>query len=266
MEHTADFTVAALQADGHPGLPRGPVLHDPERQLVGGRGVQRAALPDRIGDRRRPLRLSYLPQPRAARRCSSQRRSSCPIVANWLRAYMIVMIGHLSSMKYAVGRRSPDLRLGVLRRRDADPVLGRVVLARGPEAPAAPAAATATADRGRARGWRRSRGVAAAVAVLTAAWPLAAHRLGTGELSPPDAPGAGWAGGLDGGRSVIRWVSPNFLGRTYDVGQAYARSEARAGIHLSYYRDQRPGAQLISCATRSSQRPTGDHGGTRAIQ
>src|SRR6185436_6553542 len=26
-----------------------------------------------------------------------------PIVANWLRAYMIVMIGHLSGMKYAVG-------------------------------------------------------------------------------------------------------------------------------------------------------------------
>ena len=26
-----------------------------------------------------------------------------PIVANWLRAYMIVMIGHLSGMQYAVG-------------------------------------------------------------------------------------------------------------------------------------------------------------------
>ena len=38
--------------------------------------------------------------------------------------------------------------------------------------------------------------------------------------------------------------SPNFLGARTTVGQAYARSEARAGIHLSYYRDQRPGAHL----------------------
>ena len=41
-----------------------------------------------------------------------------PIVANWLRAYMIVMIGHLSGNTARGRRRPPDLRLGVLRRRD----------------------------------------------------------------------------------------------------------------------------------------------------
>ncbi len=41
-----------------------------------------------------------------------------PIVANWLRAYMIVMLGHLTQQPHRRGRRPSDLRLGLLRRRD----------------------------------------------------------------------------------------------------------------------------------------------------
>ena len=41
-----------------------------------------------------------------------------PIVANWLRAYMIVMLGHLSGNTHRRRRRPPDLRLALLRRRD----------------------------------------------------------------------------------------------------------------------------------------------------
>ena len=53
-----------------------------------------------------------------------------PIVANWLRAYMIVMLGHLSGNTHRRRRGPPDLRLGVLRRRHHDHVPDRRALVR----------------------------------------------------------------------------------------------------------------------------------------
>ena len=243
MEHTADITVAALRLTGIPVYREGQFFTIPTGNwsvVEACSGLRYLIASVTVG-----VLFAYLTYRSPARRALFIAASIVvPIVANWVRAYMIVMIGHLSSMKYAVGVGSPRIRVGVLRYRHADPVLDRVILARGRGA-AAPAAETATAPGPRPR-LAPIAGVAAAVAVLTAAWPLAAHRLGTGELSPPDlqAP-AGREGWTAVGRDPLDFT-PNFLGPRTTVGQAYARSDVRAGIHLSYYRDQRPGAQMIS--------------------
>ncbi len=243
MEHTADFTVAALRLTGIPVYREGQFFTIP----TGNWSVVEACSGLRflIASVTVGVLFAYLTYRSPARRALFIAASIVvPIVANWARAYMIVMIGHLSGMKYAVG--ADHLVYGWV-------LFGIVMLIlfwigsfwREDEAPAAPAADTATAPGPRPR-LAPIAGVAAAVAVLTAAWPLAAHRLGTGELSPPDlqAP-AGREGWTAAGRDPLGF-SPNFLGARTTVGQAYARSEARAGIHLSYYRDQRPGAQMIS--------------------
>ncbi len=77
MEMTADFTVAALEGDRHSRLPRGPVLRHSLGKLVDRRGLQRTALPDRVGHRRLRLRVPVLPLDLAARWPSSALRSSC---------------------------------------------------------------------------------------------------------------------------------------------------------------------------------------------
>ena len=98
-----------------------------------------------------------------------------PIIANWMRAYMIVMLGHLSEQPARRRRRPPDLRLGVLRHRHGADVLDRLAVARGPRSTDADAAA-APRRRGQPaaaaalavarRRWRPRRSALATV------WPL----------------------------------------------------------------------------------------------
>jgi exosortase A len=103
MEWTADFTILALRLVGHPGLPRGPAVRHSVGQLVGDRSLQRRALPDRLVHGRHAL-FAYLNYSSTKRRVIFMLASLLiPIVANWLRAYMIVMLGHLSGNTIAVG-------------------------------------------------------------------------------------------------------------------------------------------------------------------
>ena len=86
-----------------------------------------------------------------------------PIVANWLRAYLIVMLGHLSEQQARGRRRPPRLRLAVLRHRHRADVRdrGALVGARGcgrRTGASAAAADSATPAAAAGRGGRR-RGV-----------------------------------------------------------------------------------------------------------
>jgi EpsI family protein len=104
MDHTADFTVAGAAGSRRAGVPRGPAVRHSVGQLVGGRGLQRRALPHRFSFMVGTL-FAYLNYTSWKRRLLFIGISIVvPIVANWLRAYMIVMLGHLSgNNELAVG-------------------------------------------------------------------------------------------------------------------------------------------------------------------
>ncbi len=116
-------------ARGYPRLPRGHLLHHPVRQVVGSRRVQRAALPDRVGDRRLPLRLPELPGRRqeiALRRRLDRRADRRQRPARFHDRDDRPLQRHEARAR----DRPLHLRLGVLRHRDGGALLGRVVLAR----------------------------------------------------------------------------------------------------------------------------------------
>lgn len=102
MEHTADFTVAALRATGVPVYREGLQFVIPSgswsvveacsgiRYLIA--SVTVGSLFAHLSYRSRTRQLVFVGVSIAV-----------PLVANWLRAYMIVMIGHLSGNELATG-------------------------------------------------------------------------------------------------------------------------------------------------------------------
>src|SRR6185295_12652216 len=102
MEHTADFTVAALRFTGIPVYREGLYFTIPSGNwsvVEACSGLRYLIASLCVG-----VLYAYLTYRTPLRRAVFIGASVVlPIVGNWLRAYMIVMIGHLSGMKYAVG-------------------------------------------------------------------------------------------------------------------------------------------------------------------
>ena len=102
MEYTADFTVAALRLTGIPVYREGQFFMIPSGSwsvVEACSGLRYLIASLTVG-----VLYAYLAYRSLARRAIFVALSVIvPIVANWLRAYMIVMIGHVSEMKYAVG-------------------------------------------------------------------------------------------------------------------------------------------------------------------
>jgi len=102
MEHTADFTVLALRMTGIPVYREGLNFMVP----TGNWSVVEACSGLRylIASVMLGCLFAYLTYRSTWRRIAFIAVSAIvPIIANWLRAYMIVMIGHFSGMKHAVG-------------------------------------------------------------------------------------------------------------------------------------------------------------------
>ena len=102
MDRTADFTVIALRASGVPVYREGNFFLIP----TGAWSVVEACSGLRylIASLMVGCLYAYLTYRSPLRRATFIAASLVvPIVANWMRAYMIVMIGHLSSNKLAVG-------------------------------------------------------------------------------------------------------------------------------------------------------------------
>jgi exosortase A len=102
IEWTADFTVAALRVSGVPVLREGMTFQIP----TGSWSVVEACSGLRylIASAMVGVLYAYLSYRSLSRRLVFVAASLVvPIVANWLRAYMIVMIGHLSDNRLAVG-------------------------------------------------------------------------------------------------------------------------------------------------------------------
>ena len=169
-----------------------------------------------------------------------------PIVANWVRAYIIVMLGHLSNNRIATG---------------VDHVLygwvffGLVIMAMfmvgarwaQPDAPIPqgpiPTGGGAGA-LGRAQGWW----VAALALSLLVAPTWTGRHLAGPTVSPPvslvlpEDLADGW---LASAEPVTSWI-PHFGEDSARAQQSYRQGEASVGVFVAYYRDQTESRKLVS--------------------
>lgn len=166
-----------------------------------------------------------------------------PVLANGLRAYMIVMIGHLSGMELAVG--VDHLIYGWV-------FFGVVMLLlfwigsfwREAEGLAPDADARPAPDPGARAMPARLVATTGLVAVLLASFPAMAaladaRIMAAAPLPEPPQSVAGW----QAGGNVPAW-SPSFRGASAHQRIAYRSGEARAFVDIIHYRRQHDGAEL----------------------
>jgi exosortase A len=168
-----------------------------------------------------------------------------PIVANWIRAYMIVMIGHLSNNRLAVG--VDHLIYGWL-------FFGLVVLimfsvgARWRDPPTPAMAIPDVADAAMRvpsplAFWR----VAGLVAVITASWPLAHGAIERSDAAAPARlmPLSAIEGWTEGDGGLTRW-SPSFLPPAALLHRNFRNGGRAVGLYVGYYRGQDHDRKLVS--------------------
>ncbi|WP_431256384.1 exosortase A [Roseateles chitinivorans] len=250
MDWTARFTVVALRLSGLPVYQEGLQFIIPSGQwsvVEACSGVRYLIASAMVG-----TLYAYLSYHSNRRRIGFIAFAlALPLVANWARAYLIVMIGHLSGNTLAVG--VDHLIYGWL-------FFGIVMLAMfligarwaQPELPLVPPPrdpATASTAAGVGAGW------AAAVAVLLAiALPVTAGvLLRQGHSAPipalPAVPAEpGWA---DQTVPSDAWM-PDFEGANASLHQEFTGpdqvgpAKPRVGLHLQYFRDQDYERKLVS--------------------
>lgn len=242
MDWTADFTVAALRMTRVPVYREGTFFTIPSGQwsvVEACSGLRYLIASVTVG-----ALYAYLSYRHLWKRALFIGLSvAVPIFANFLRAYMIVMIGHLSDMRLAIG---VDhfiygwvffgvvmvllLSLGALWR-DPAPASHE----RYPSALVSPRAS--------------KRGTVAAVigvAALLAPWPLYAHFFARSDdativLRTP-VTASGWS--RDSTRAV-HW-RPHYAGPVAELFEVYNKDGRAVTVYVAYYRRQRQGAELVS--------------------
>ncbi|WP_342120809.1 exosortase A [Pseudoduganella sp. OTU4001] len=169
-----------------------------------------------------------------------------PIAANGARAYMIVMMGHLSGMKLAVG--ADHLIYGWV-------FFGLVMLLlfwigsfwredhQAPDAPAAPQAPGGAAPLD----WRRLLAPLAAVLAVLALWPLMAVRASqAAPVAPPVT--LALAGAAPAAAEFTSWQA-EYAPASGTLRQAFA-GQPPVGLNVLYYRDLPGGEKMISSTNR----------------
>jgi EpsI family protein len=167
-----------------------------------------------------------------------------PILANWFRAYLIVMLGHLSGNELAAG--ADHLIYGwvffgivigimfVVGARWSEPDAPLPAVPQGAQAVGAPAGQV----------WLAA-GLFAAVA---AAAPLAAAYLNARDAAAPEpqlALPASMPGGWQGGAPATNW-EPAFAGARQVTNTGYVRGADQVDLWLGYYRGQGYDRKLVS--------------------
>lgn len=174
-----------------------------------------------------------------------------PIFANWLRAYGIVMLGHISSNKLAAG--ADHLVYGWV-------FFGIIIMALfwigsrwQEDEELAPVAALRPVS-----GIGHEAGAASRLALLVAAlaavslWsPLLAYLDRQGEHGPVQfgavAPSAEFK---PTEVSVLPAWSPSYSGMRSEYRAAWRGADRPVGLYIAYYRDQKPGEELINSENR----------------
>ncbi len=245
MNYTADFTVAALRLTGIPVYREGTFFTIPSGSWSVVEGC--SGLRYLIASFTAGCLFAYLTYRSWWRRLAFISASLLvPIVANWVRAYLIVMIAHLSSMRLAVG--VDHLIYGWV-------FFGFVMLllfwvgSYWREEPAAlPAAAEsshpAPVDASLAR-----IGIASVLAVIAAGgWPLYSSHVDAA-MSTKSRPSLAVPAPRDGWEleniALTTW-RPRYQGADPALVQVYRKGDQRVLLFIGMYRGQRPGADLLT--------------------
>jgi exosortase A len=239
MDWTANFTVAALRATGIPVYQEGLQFVIPSGRwsvVEACSGIRYLIASVMVG-----TLFAYLNYDGRRKRLIFVGVSILvPLVANWLRAYMIVMLGHLSNNEIAVG--ADHLLYGWV-------FFGIVIVAlywigaRWADAlPETPAFAPATGH------WPALAGgaVAALAAAVTLAPLLAWQHIQVALQLKAELPSP-WQGAAD---PAPHW-QPAFASPSASQRLAYqGRDGPVVGVHLAYYRSQDKERKLISSTNR----------------
>jgi EpsI family protein len=172
-----------------------------------------------------------------------------PIVANWLRAYMIVMLAHLTNNKLAVGVdhiiygwmffglvmlllfwvgsfwREDDASDGVRSHRSAH----------------IPAQAASDADL------RRLFAAALAAVVVAGLWlPIESVVARPASSAVPILPAvAGEGGWVPSAQKLTAW-KPHYTGFASAVDQTFQKGDRAVGLYVAYFRNQEKGRELVT--------------------
>jgi len=246
MDWTASVTVTAVQLSGVPVYREGNyfVLPTGEWSVVEAcSGIRYLAASVMTG-----TLYAYLTYRSTRRRLAFIALSiAMPIVANWARAYLIVMLGHLSSGRLAGGVDhliygwlffglvvGLMFWVGSFWREDERPeVTTREPLARD--------GAARTVD------YRAAIFSALTAVAVAGIWPVAAARL----ESPADGAKrltaiTGDAGWRARGGTLAEW-SPRFVGVHTSLQQVFEKESAGSvGVYIAYYQGQRGSGKLVS--------------------
>nr|WP_314542793.1 exosortase A [uncultured Massilia sp.] len=253
IQFTADFTVAAVRATGIPVLRSGTRFELP----TGNWSVVEACSGVRylISSITLGCLYAYLTYRSTVRRALFIGLSVLvPVVANGLRAYMIVMIGHLSGMELATG--VDHIIYGWL-------FFGIVMFVmfwagsfwredtERPQAPAARAVDGAPRIPALAHGAMPPRFVAtaAAVLVLSAAWPVAAYVGERANHNPAPVQLAAIDVKLPQAAAFADW-QPDYMEPDARFERAYRQGSVPVALNVLYYRNQDREKALTSSVNR----------------
>lgn len=243
MERTADFTVIALRATGIPVFREALEFIIPSGSwsvVQACSGIRYLMASVMVG-----TLFAYLNYRSYRKRWAFVGVAIVtPLVANWMRAYMIVMLGHLSGNKLAVG--VDHIIYGWV-------FFGIIMLAmfmigaRWSDPDPEPQPAT-TPVPGRAGGQARVAGLLLVSLALVATPAVLrghtefGHLPGKPVLAAPTLAGWTWQD-----QPLTSW-QPHFLNPAASLHGQYQRADGGAaiGVYVGYYRDQRPGRQLVT--------------------
>lgn len=241
MEWTADFTVAALRFSNIPVYREGQSFVIPSGNwsvVEACSGIRYMIASVTVG-----TLYAYLTYTSLKRRLTFVLVSFIvPLVANWLRAYIIVMLGHLSGNKLAVG--VDHLIYGWI----FFGVVIAIMFAIGMRWSETPAASNAEAPIGSAvpidyrHGWLPIIALLITIIAGPAAEKMLHRTISDSKPAlalPTEA--AGWLSD----QSAVAW-RPRFINPSEEYQASFSKGDYRVGIYVAYYRDQDYDRKLIA--------------------
>lgn len=242
VQFTADFTVAAVRLSGVPVFREGNQFVIPSGSwsvIEECSGIRYLMASFMVGSL-----FAYLNYQSYRRRvifiaCSLV----VPVLANWVRAYLIVMIGHLSSNRLATG--VDHIVYGWV-------FFGIVIMALffvgARWAEPDPPVQSSAADRGGSAmrsPWALVAVVVASLLILQLPFVSSGAQADAGpalKVRLPDALAPAWR--VDA--AVMTTWRPTYVGATQELNQTYASGSDRVGVYVAYYRHQSDDSKLVS--------------------